>query len=96
MAGLFGRQNYEVLLPDGGRTAVTADEGYLRESILNSTAKIVPGYGPVMPSYRGQISEEELLDLIAYIKSLKDVAEVKSGGIRAAQDQHNPTPAVGR
>ena len=53
---------------------VVADENYLRESIMNSTAKVVAGYQPIMPSFRGQMSEEQLADLIAYIKSLgKDV-----------------------
>jgi len=49
---------------------ITVDEGYLRESILLSTAKVVAGYEPVMPTYQGQISEEGVLQLIAYIKSL--------------------------
>jgi cytochrome c oxidase subunit 2 len=55
-----------------GRTVV-ADDNYLRESIVNSQAKIVAGYGPpsLMPVYQGMINEEQLLQLIAYIKSLK-------------------------
>jgi cytochrome c oxidase subunit II len=67
LAGVFGSQ---VRLSDG-RT-VTADEEYIRESILNSTDKIVEGYPPIMPSYRQQLSEEQVMNLIAYIKSLKD------------------------
>ena len=63
--GLFGKP---VGLSDG--TTVIADENYLRESILNPKAKIVQGYEPVMPSYAGLISEEDVLDLIAYVKSL--------------------------
>jgi cytochrome c oxidase subunit 2 len=66
LAGLFGK---EVQLEDG-RT-VTADESYLRESILNPQAKVVAGYSPVMPTFEGQISEEGLLQLVAYIKSLE-------------------------
>jgi cytochrome c oxidase subunit 2 len=72
------------------------DDAYLREAILNSTAKLAPGYGPLMPSYRGQLSEEELLDLIAYIKSLRDVKDVKSGTVRFAPDQRVPTPVAPR
>ncbi len=53
-----------------GQTVV-ADDAYLRESILYPTAKIVAGYEPIMPTFKGQITEEELLELIAYIKSLK-------------------------
>lgn len=50
--------------------AIVVDEAYLRESILDPTAKIVAGYEPVMPTFKGQISEEELFQIIAYIKSL--------------------------
>ena len=53
----------------GGGT-VKFDESYIRESIITPNAKIVAGYSPVMPTYRGQISEEQILELIAYIKSL--------------------------
>src|SRR6202051_886760 len=49
---------------------VVADDAYIRESILNPAAKIVNGYRPVMPSFQGQISEEQILDLMAYIRSL--------------------------
>jgi cytochrome c oxidase subunit II len=47
-----------------------ADERYLRESILNPRAQIVAGYAPIMAPYEGQITEEGLLQIIAYIKSL--------------------------
>src|SRR6266404_3141298 len=50
--------------------SVRADEAYLREAILNPQAKIVNGFGPIMPSFQGQLSEEQLLQLVAYIKSL--------------------------
>ena len=53
-----------------GETA-TADEAYLRESILVPAAKITEGYQPIMPTYQGQVSEEAVLQLIAYIQSLK-------------------------
>jgi cytochrome c oxidase subunit 2 len=49
---------------------VTADENYVRESILNPAAKVVAGYRPVMPTYAGQLSEEQVLQLVAFIKSL--------------------------
>ncbi len=54
---------------DNGQTVV-ADETYLRESILNPRAKIVAGYQPIMPVFQGLVSEEQVLQLIAYIKSL--------------------------
>lgn len=59
---------HEVILK-GGQT-VTADENYLRESILRPGAKVVKGYEPIMPSFDGQVDEEQLIQLIAYIKSL--------------------------
>ena len=52
------------------RATAKFDETYIRESIINPNAKIVRGYPAVMPTYRGQLSEEQILDLIAYIKSL--------------------------
>jgi len=65
LAGVFGS---EVRLA-GGRTVV-ADETYLRQSILDPGARLVAGYQPLMPTYQGQVSEEQLGYLIAYIKSL--------------------------
>lgn len=53
---------------------VRVDEDYLRESILNPNAKIVAGYQPIMPPFQGQITEEGILQLIAYIKSLREAA----------------------
>jgi len=50
---------------------VTADDNYLRESIMNSQAKVVAGYQPIMPPFQGVINEENLMSLIAYIKTLK-------------------------
>ncbi|MCZ7593261.1 MAG: cytochrome c oxidase subunit II [Kiritimatiellae bacterium] len=57
-----------VKLSDG--TERVADDDYLRESILDSQASIVAGYPPVMPVFRGMINEDQLMQLIAYIKSL--------------------------
>jgi cytochrome c oxidase subunit II len=66
LRGVYGSH---VQLADG-RT-VLADDAYIRESILNPNAKIVSGYRPdVMPSFQGQISEEGILQLVVYIKSL--------------------------
>jgi cytochrome c oxidase subunit 2 len=64
--GLIGRT---VALQSGG--SIVADEAYVRESILNPSAKITEGYQPIMPTFQGLISEEQLLQLIEYIKSLK-------------------------
>jgi cytochrome c oxidase subunit 2 len=53
----------------GGAT-VTADEAYIRESILQPAAKVVAGYQPVMPTFQGLVTEEGVLQLVEYIKSL--------------------------
>jgi len=64
--GLFGRT---VTLRDG-RTLV-ADESYVRESILNPGAKLVANFEPVMPAFQGQLTEEQLLRILAYLSTLK-------------------------
>lgn len=66
---LYGVYNSKVLLENG--KTVTADDNYLRESILSSQAKLVKGYPPVMPLFQGRITEDQVLQLISYIKSLK-------------------------
>jgi cytochrome c oxidase subunit 2 len=66
LEGLFGRK----VELEGGQSVV-ADENYIRESILQPNAKVVKGYKPVMPTFQGQLEEEEILQLITYIESLK-------------------------
>jgi cytochrome c oxidase subunit 2 len=63
--GLFGKT---VTLSTGQK--VTADEAYVRESILDPAAKVVAGFQPIMPTFRGLVSEEQLNQVIEYIKSL--------------------------
>jgi cytochrome c oxidase subunit 2 len=46
------------------------DENYIRESILEPKALVVEGYQPVMPSYKGQLSDDDIDSIIAYLKSL--------------------------
>jgi cytochrome c oxidase subunit 2 len=65
---LIGVYGSNVVLSGGG--TVRADESYLRESIIIPQAKVVTGFGPIMPSFQGQVTEEQLLALVAYIKSL--------------------------
>jgi cytochrome c oxidase subunit 2 len=65
LTGLFGK---DVKLADG--STVKADEGYIRESILRPEAKIVAGYQPSMPTFQGLVTEEGVLQLIEYVKSL--------------------------
>ena len=65
LQGVFGRP---VALEDG-RTLI-ADENYIRESIYDPGAKIVRGFKPVMPTFQGLVSDEQMGALLAYIKSL--------------------------
>ena len=67
LEGIFGQERQ---FTDG--TTAIADENYLRESILEPRARIVAGYQALMPTFQGQVDEEELVLLIEYIKSLSD------------------------
>jgi cytochrome c oxidase subunit II len=78
--GLFGKK---VLLSDG--STVTADDAYIRESILNPNAKIVARYQALMPAFQGQLTEEQLLSLISYVKSLQSAPETGAGAAPAGK-----------
>lgn len=78
---LEGQYGKEVELDNGQK--VLADDTYIRESILNPRAKVVAGFDPVMPTFQGQISEENILQLIAYIRSIG--AQKKQDGGAAAK-----------
>lgn len=65
---LDGVYGHPVPLQDG--RVVTADERYIRDSILLPKSEVVAGYEPVMPTFQGHLSEAELLKLMAYIKSI--------------------------
>jgi cytochrome c oxidase subunit 2 len=65
--GLWGQK---VQLSDG--STIVFDEDYVRESILTPTAKTVAGFQQLMPTYAGQLGEDQILSLIAYLKSLSD------------------------
>lgn len=85
LQGLFGKQ----VLLEGGRTLV-ADENYLRESILDPGAKVVNGYKPVMPTFQGLVSEEQLNALVAYVKSLSPVKPGEAPATAAAPKDKAP------
>lgn len=65
---LHGVYGHAVHLSDG--RVVTADEAYLRDSILLPQKDVVAGFAPIMPSFRDAVSEEQLVPLLAYLKSL--------------------------
>ena len=65
LGGIYGKS---IELQGGG--TVTVDDGYIRESIVNPQAKIVNGFQPIMPTFQGLVTEEQLLQLIAYVRSV--------------------------
>ena len=65
LVGVYGKQ---VQLAGGG--TVKADESYFRESILQPQAKVVAGFEPVMPTFQGLVTEEQVVQLVEYVKSL--------------------------
>jgi cytochrome c oxidase subunit 2 len=69
---------YQKLVPLSDGTFVRADDKYIRDSILLPNSQIVAGYQPLMPTYEGHISEENLLQLIAYIKSIGNESPPKN------------------
>lgn len=81
--GIFGQ---EVNLR--GNQKLKVDENYLRESIVEPGAKVVAGFEPVMPTYKGRLKEEEISAIIAFIKSLS--AEGK--GVATAKKEESVKP----
>jgi cytochrome c oxidase subunit 2 len=71
LEGLFGKT---VQLQNG--ESVTVDEAYVRESILTPSAKITGGFQPIMPTFQGLVTEEQLLALVEYVKSLSGLPQV--------------------
>ena len=89
---LAGIYNKPQVMQDG--RVVIADNAYLRESILDPRAKIVAGYGPIMPSFQGQLSEEQVFDLLAYIKSLGTAASIPGNTSGSATPAATPPVAA--
>ena len=73
LAGVFGR----TATLQSGET-IPVDEKYVRESILNPQAQLVVGFGPIMPTFQGQVSEDQVMQLIAFIKSLHAASPTQS------------------
>jgi len=84
LRNLFGTA---VELQDGRK--VVADEAYIRESILNPQAKVRAGFQPIMPTFQGLVTEEQLLQLMAYIRSLSDAGAGPGGGTAAPTQPQN-------
>lgn len=65
LAGEYGKPEK---LRDGSTRVV--DEGLIRQAIVNPNSVVLANYPPIMPTFKGQVDEEQVLQLIAYIKSL--------------------------
>ena len=95
LENLFGTN---VKLTDG--STVVANEDYIRNSILNPSSQVVEGYQPIMPTFKGQVTEEQLNALVAYIKSLSgdSATGANSGGVMTgtANSGGTKTPALNR
>jgi cytochrome c oxidase subunit 2 len=87
LEGVFG---HPVSLASGEK--VTADEAYVRESIVNPAVKVVAGFQPVMPTYQGLVSEEGLMQLVAYIQTLGGPAAETASPPPAAAPTASPAP----
>jgi cytochrome c oxidase subunit 2 len=72
LEGLFGRR---IPLADG--STVEVDARYIRDAILLPYKEVAAGYAPIMPSFEGQLEEDEILQLVAYIRSLSDLEEAR-------------------
>jgi cytochrome c oxidase subunit 2 len=87
-------------LADG--SYVTANDAFLRETILNPSTRAMAGYAPIMPTYQGQVSEEGLIDLVEYIKNLNSnyriqqtlTASQLSPGQAGASSSGSSSPAM--
>jgi cytochrome c oxidase subunit 2 len=69
---------------------VAVDEAYVRESILMPQAKLVEGYQPLMPTFQGLVSEENVMALVEYVKSLRQSQTVS----RAEGAEEHASPAA--
>lgn len=88
LENIFGTQ---VKLVGGG--SVTANDDYIRNSILNPASQVVEGYQPIMPTFKGQVTEEQLNSLVAYIKSLSPGSTTNASSSSMASSS-NAAPAA--
>jgi cytochrome c oxidase subunit 2 len=88
LAGLYGKQRP---LSDG--SVVTADDNYIRESILNPQAKLAAGFQPLMPTFQGQVSEDDLLRLLAYVRTL-NTNQAQSQPVESSQSMQTSAGAT--
>lgn len=78
LEGIYGKDQKLV-----GGGSVKVDDDYIKNSILNPSSQVVEGFQPIMPTFKGQVTEEQLLALVAYIKSLSGVTGTGTGSAAA-------------
>jgi cytochrome c oxidase subunit 2 len=77
-------------------SAVPVDEAYVRESILRPQSKIVAGYQPLMPTFQGLVSEENVMALVEYVKSLRATAQAAAPAAAHAESAAPGAPQESR
>jgi cytochrome c oxidase subunit II len=86
LAGVYGSK---LTLTNGSEVLV--NEAYLRDAILNPSQHVTAGFAPIMPTYQGQISEDGLIDLVEYIKTLQTNYRVQQTQVTSQSNQAAPT-----
>ncbi len=89
LEGIYGK---DVKLANG--QTVKVDDEYLRNSILNPAGQIVEGYQPIMPTFKGQVTEEQLVQIVAYIKSLSGVTGTTSTTSSSSSNSMTNSPTT--
>src|SRR3984893_7910313 len=86
LAGVYGSK---LQLTNGSQVLV--NDAYIRDAILNPSQHVTAGYAPIMPTYQGQISEDGLIDLVEYIKSIQSNYRVQQTLTTSESNQAAPT-----
>jgi cytochrome c oxidase subunit 2 len=89
LAGVYGSK---LQLTNGSQVQV--NEAYLRDAILNPSQHVTAGFAPIMPTYQGQISEDGLIDLVEYLKTLNTNYRVQQT-LTTSQSEQAAPPASG-
>lgn len=89
LAEIYGR----VVRLEGGATAM-ADDAYVRESILDPSARVAAGYSALMPSYRDHLSDGQVADLLAYLRSTASAAKAPAEPTAKAAAESQATDPV--
>jgi cytochrome c oxidase subunit 2 len=89
LAGVYGSK---LTLTNGSQVLV--NEAYLRDAILNPSQHVTSGYAPIMPTYQGQISEDGLIDIVEYLKTLNTNFRVQQT-LTTSQSEQAAPPASG-